>query len=148
MKGYIYGIYLDNQLVYIGKTNRSVGVRIGEHLEGVFAERKDSQDFMSNPELYTAWRQSECWNVKILKSLNGNNYELETAEKDLIELFKPQYNKQGVTLEYQYSDAAIWEHVTGFNLSTWVDKMKKGKISPQELQDQVMAVQTWKSEKS
>ena len=41
-----------------------------------------------------------------LKILNGNNYELETAEKDLIELFKPKYNKQGVTLEYQYSDAA------------------------------------------
>ena len=73
---------------------------------------------------------------------------METAEKDLIELFKPKYNKQSVTLEYQYSDAAIWEHVTGFNLSIWIDKMKKGEITPQELQDQVIAVQNWKSEKS
>lgn len=83
MRGFIY---IDNELIYIGKTTRSPY----EHIKGVYSLR--SKENKWNKPLYDAigFRLYS-------KTKNITNYELETKEKELIEQYKPKYNREGVT---------------------------------------------------
>lgn len=80
MRGFIY---IDNELIYIGKTTRSPY----EHIKGVYSLR--SKENKWNKPLYDA--------ILYSKTKNITNYELETKEKELIEQYKPKYNREGVT---------------------------------------------------
>lgn len=94
---YIYGIYKGNSLVYIGKTNRPIMLRIKEHIDGIndgvegFYSKMDG---MSNVHF------------KILfESHNGIiERELEYIEKTFIEFFEPIFNIEGVKTEYEFKE--------------------------------------------
>ena len=38
--GYIYGIYADDELIYIGKTSRDLAIRFKEHKRAVYGNGK------------------------------------------------------------------------------------------------------------
>lgn len=89
---YIYGIRIDNELVYIGKTFRPIAQRLEEHalLNG------------HNQQLEEAMSKNNYDFVILYKSHNAiSNEELEQIEKSLIENIKPKYNILGVTKPYK-----------------------------------------------
>lgn len=101
---FIYGIYIDNKLVYIGKTTREMKNRLGEHLEyTLLGEGGGSQQNY----LYKAMRECEVgYKFKILyESYNTiSNHELEEIEKTLIENIQPEFNYEGVKVPYRFSE--------------------------------------------
>lgn len=103
-KGYIYGIKIDNELVYIGKTIRPLKERISEHIECMLNKNiKNSQQNY----LYKAMRECNGYKFEVIKEFsNINNYDLELKEKQLIEEFRPKYNYEGVKVDYRFSSEA------------------------------------------
>lgn len=101
---FIYGIYIDNKLVYIGKTTREMKNRLGEHLEcALLGEGGGAQQNY----LYKAMRECEVgYKFKILyESYNTiSNHELEEIEKTLIENLQPEFNYEGVKVPYRFSE--------------------------------------------
>lgn len=101
---YIYGIKIDNELVYIGKTYRDLKERISEHIECMLDEsiNNSQQNY-----LYKAMRECEIgYKFELLyESHNAiGNYELEKIEKSLIENIKPKFNYEGVKVPYRFSE--------------------------------------------
>lgn len=101
---FIYGIYIDNKLVYIGKTTRDIKNRLGEHLEfTLLGEGGENQQNY----LYKAMRECEIgYRFEILyESFNTiSNHELEEIEKALIENIKPEFNYEGNKVPYRFSE--------------------------------------------
>lgn len=94
---YIYGIYKGNSLVYIGKTNRPIMLRIKEHIDGI-------NDGVEG--FYSKMDGIDNVHFKILfESHNGIiERELEYIEKTFIEFFKPIFNIEGVKTEYEFKE--------------------------------------------
>lgn len=102
---YIYGIYIDGNLEYIGKTSRGIKERISEHIECTLNSNiKNSQQNY----LYQAMRECKGYKFKMLYESHNQDteYQLERLEKDMIEEMKPKYNYQGVKVNYQFSKQA------------------------------------------
>lgn len=97
----IYGIYINKELVYIGKTIRDFKERWKEHENCV----KDRTIANSNqPYLYEAMRNNEYEFVKLV-DLSGKTFydiELQCMEFALIEVHKPKYNYVGVKVPYEF----------------------------------------------
>lgn len=97
-KYYIYGIEVNNELIYIGKTYRGLRERILEHL---------TRDNNANKKLYEKF-ETEDFHIVILCEEYGenseikNDIELQVIEKGLIEYYKPICNIQGVKTVYSY----------------------------------------------
>lgn len=103
-KAYIYGIKIDGELCYIGKTFRNLKERISEHIECIYDENKggNQQNY-----LYKAMRECKIgYKFEILYESHNviNNHELEQIEKTLIENIKPKYNYEGVKVPYRFSE--------------------------------------------
>lgn len=108
----IYGIYVDNNLVYIGKTTQSFQKRFYQHKHLMdFPDDSETQYDMYY-ELAVARAQGSCiqlrplFIVEIVKydSLyNITNRDLESMEFALISLMKPRYNILGVKKPYKYT---------------------------------------------
>ena len=101
---YIYGIKVDGELVYIGKTYRDLKERISEHIECMLDEsiNNSQQNY-----LYKAMRECEIgYKFELLYESHNviSNYELETIEKSLIENIKPKFNYEGVKVPYRFSE--------------------------------------------
>lgn len=100
---YIYGIEIDNKLVYIGKTTRKIKERLLEHMECVFDTK--IQNSQQN-YLYKAMRECKTgYKFKILYENHSGmkNEELEAIEKTLIENIKPEFNYEGVKVPYRFT---------------------------------------------
>lgn len=97
----IYGIYIDNELVYIGKTIRNFEERWKEHEACV----KDKQIANSNqPYLYEAMRNNKYEFRKLIEFTKEIMYDwdLQCMEFALIETHKPKYNYVGVKVPYEF----------------------------------------------
>ena len=102
-EGGIYGIYENNELVYIGMTMRNFQVRWHEHLENI----KEQTNALP---LYRLINSDNKITFKILlnKKYMFSNSEitrrdLEAMEFALIQEHKPKYNFSGRTQEYRFS---------------------------------------------
>ena len=100
---FIYGIYIDGELCYIGKTIRCLKERLGEHIEWSILENGggSQQDY-----LYKAMRECKIgYKFKILYESHNtlSNYDLEQIEKSLIENLQPKFNYEGVKVPYKFS---------------------------------------------
>lgn len=96
----IYGIYEDNQLVYIGYTMRSFDIRWQEHRRGI-AQQSDKL------WLYKLINKKNKIDFRVLLDVTELKYnrkitkhDLEMMELALIHVFKPKYNFAGKTIEY------------------------------------------------
>lgn len=102
-EGGIYGIYENNELVYIGMTMRNFQIRWNEHLENI----KEQTDKLP---LYRLIDPNNQITFKILlnKKYMFSNSEitrrdLEAMEFALIQEHKPKYNFSGRVQEYIFS---------------------------------------------
>lgn len=104
----IYGIYIDNVLIYIGKTNKNFGTRFGQHKQFM-----NSRNFEDKTELYKILQSAKESNRTImLKPLiivenlktdfNITVRDLEAMELALITLYKLQCNIEGLKKEYVF----------------------------------------------
>lgn len=101
----IYGIYINNELVYIGMTCRNFEERWNEHRKCFEAKMG------SNYYLYTALKPGDTLRFeKLIKveDLKVNSAitrrDLEAMELALIRLYQPKYNYQGVSdNEYKFT---------------------------------------------
>lgn len=100
---YIYGIKIDGELVYIGKTIRDLKERISEHInESLNLKSNNSQ----KDYLYKAMREANYgYKFEILYESHNviSNYDLEGIEKSMIENIKPKFNYEGVKVPYRFS---------------------------------------------
>lgn len=101
---YIYGIKIDGELVYIGKTIRDLKERISEHInESLNLKSNNSQ----KDYLYKAMREASYgYKFEILYESHNiiSNHDLECIEKSLIENIKPKFNYEGVKVPYRFSE--------------------------------------------
>ena len=100
---FVYGIYIDGELCYIGKTIRCLKERLGEHIEQSILENGggSQQDY-----LYKAMRECKIgYKFKILYESHNvlSNHDLEQIEKSLIENLQPKFNYEGVKVPYRFS---------------------------------------------
>lgn len=102
-EGGIYGIYENNELVYIGMTMRNFQIRWNEHLENI-------KEQTNKLPLYRLINPNNQITFKILlnKKYMFSNSEitrrdLEAMEFALIQEHKPKYNFSGRTQEYRFS---------------------------------------------
>lgn len=109
---FIYGIYSNEELMYIGKTHRPIEERLEEH-------------------------RKHCHNKKLKKIIETGNFEykiiyeahdliteetLSSIEESYISLLKPSCNECGVTRPYVYSSPNADSHI-----ETEVEKLNKRK---------------------
>lgn len=100
---FIYGIYIDGELCYIGKTIRCLKERLGEHIEWSILENGGGSQ---QNYLYKAMRECKIgYKFKILYESHNilGNYDLEQIEKSLIENLQPKFNYEGVKVPYRFS---------------------------------------------
>lgn len=100
-EAYLYQIIVDNEVVYVGKTTRSLKERITEHIMCVL----DSSIINSQQNyLYKAMRECKGYKFEVALHIKNkiDNFQLESLEKELIERIKPKYNYQGVKVPYQF----------------------------------------------
>ena len=108
----IYGIYIENELVYIGKTTQSFQKRFNQHKRLIdFPEDSETQYDMYY-ELALARAQGKNVQLRPIiiaeyipyESLyNLTNRDLESMEFALIWCYQPRYNKCGRKKPYRYT---------------------------------------------
>ena len=104
----VYGIFVDRELIYVGKTNVDFEVRFEQHKEAL--QTGNNQYVYQHIRKLKEERGSvsiefkPIVNVLDLK-LDGNitNRDIEAMELAMIQLFKPVGNIQGVLQDYKFS---------------------------------------------
>lgn len=99
----IYGIYQNDELIYIGSTLRSFDIRFNEHKENIQNKSKELY-------LYSLFNLGDKIEFKILidcKELKTNidlsKREIESMELALIQVFKPKGNLAGNTCQFRFT---------------------------------------------
>lgn len=98
----IYGIYIDEKLVYIGKTTTNFQIRFNQHKSNLNN---------SDKYLYRGLRKAKTYGAKIslrpliiVEELKVNKpiveRDIEMMELALIQLYQPKYNIQGIHQNY------------------------------------------------
>ena len=97
----VYGIYIDNELVYVGMTNRDFKIRWNEHKECVKnPEIRNSQQNY----LYKAMRENKFEFKVLCEALPFNTEkDIKCMEYALITFNKPKYNYCGVVVDYNWN---------------------------------------------
>lgn len=108
----VYGIYIDEELVYVGKTSRDIKVRHKEHKRNVEKMRKGEYkgtqinlyggiiEALDNGKKVDTRIIIDVADVKTRAYLR--NWEIQCMELALITLWKPKYNIQGVVKDYEF----------------------------------------------
>lgn len=110
IKYYVYKYVVDNEIIYIGLTN-DISRRIAEHASGEGLEEK-FLPYLSECEIY----YHEC----------GNDVEMRSLEKLLINMYKPKLN----IIDMQYGACTVslqmdWILFSGFNSNEYYAIMKE-----------------------
>lgn len=106
----IYGIYIDDELVYIGKTNRDFQIRHEEHLKAMEDESNTIWLYRLLRVAKDAGKKIQTRSLLDLSSLNNiknknsfSNEELKCMEYALISVLKPRGNTEGTKMEYDFN---------------------------------------------
>ena len=101
----IYGLYRNNQLVYIGSTSRPFKERIREHYQNI---QKAIETGKSNFQVYSLFTKNDRVSVSILIDMYEVGYK-QLTEKDLramelamITYFAPIGNVSGLKYGFQF----------------------------------------------
>ena len=103
--GGVYGIYYEDQLIYIGKTKNDFEIRFQQHKEAI--NNKETNQY-----LYKYLSQKDCSKLefkplieveKLKVKQKIRNRDIEAMELCLIELYQPICNVQGRLQEYEFS---------------------------------------------
>ena len=109
----IYGIYKDEELVYIGKTTRGFEKRFLQHKYYMKFPNKSETQYDMYYELAEARAKGSCIQLRPLFIVETaqydslcriNNRDLESMEFALIWCYKPKYNICGVKKPYKYTN--------------------------------------------
>lgn len=109
--GGIYGIYIDDELVYIGKTTRNFEDRFQQHKYLLLHPEKDAGCMI----LYDGLRDAKehghhVWmapivdlsKIQYISMISINNRDIECMEMALIEEHKPRLNVCGISKPYKF----------------------------------------------
>ena len=108
----IYGIYIEKELVYIGKTTQSFRKRFCQHKDLLKHPEKSATQFDLYYELNEAKDKGKkveliplivAEYVPYQSSYKLNNRDLESMEFALILIYQPRHNIKGVKQPYKYS---------------------------------------------
>lgn len=91
--GYVYGIYADNLLVYIGKTTRTLEERFKEHKQAVESDKENVQ------KIHKLIRKYKSCGVKFTMRELGTAEDkdsLRYLEQELIYEYQPIGNVEGI----------------------------------------------------
>lgn len=103
----IYGIYIDDDLVYIGKTSRDFKTRFNEHKRNIDLQKnfmyKELNKYRELGHQIYAKPLIIIENLNVKNKKSFSNIELECMELALISYLKPKYNFAGNTLPYIFN---------------------------------------------
>lgn len=91
----VYGIYIDDELVYIGGTGRGFLSRYSTHKSNI----KTKNRILYN-KMHKALKENKDVYLKPLVICSDKN-ELSLLEQKYIEKYQPIYNLQGTTMKYR-----------------------------------------------
>lgn len=98
---YIYGIIINEEIVYIGKTKRPIIQRKQEHEKS--AAKIMNVESQQQEHLYKAMRESTYEFVILYESHNEiSNFQLQCLECGYINYYKPKFNYEGVKTPYRW----------------------------------------------
>ena len=109
----IYGIYVDNELVYIGKTMQSFQKRFNQHKRLMDYPDDSETQYEMYYELAVARAQGKTVQLRpliIAEYIPYNslyeltNRDLESMEFALIWCYRPRFNVCGVNKPYRYTN--------------------------------------------
>lgn len=98
---YIYGIVINEEIVYIGKTKRPIIQRKHEHEKS--AAKIMNVESQQQEYLYKAMRENP-YEFVILYESHGeiSNFQLQCLECGYINYYKPRFNYEGVQIPYRW----------------------------------------------
>ena len=108
----IYGIYVDDVLVYIGKTTQSFQKRFLQHKHNMDYPEDSTTQYDMYYELAVARAQGSCIQLRPLfiaeyvpydSLYEFTNRDLESMEFALIWYCRPRYNIKGLKQPYKYT---------------------------------------------
>lgn len=108
----IYGIYVDDVLVYIGKTTQSFQKRFLQHKHNMDYPEDSTTQYDMYYELAVARAQGSCIQLRPLfiveyvpydSLYHITNRDLESMEFALIWCYRPRYNIKGIKQPYKYT---------------------------------------------
>lgn len=93
----IYGIYVDNELVYVGQTTTSFKIRFGQYKQEL--KETDGRDII---KIIKQAKMGRCQvEMKPIHIMDGKSEkEIRQEEKRIIEKYKPVGNIEGVRRKY------------------------------------------------
>ena len=109
---FIYGIYVNEELWYVGKTTRALKKRFLEHkghMEEIRKDKYKGSQYDFYKALVDAKDLGQNINMRILIDTNEvlvdreiYDHDLQWMELGLISALKPKYNIEGVKKEYKF----------------------------------------------
>lgn len=97
---YIYGIFIEEEIIYIGKTTRPIQERIREHIGN--AKYRKEEDTQSG--LYELLKDKDFYFKILFEGHNViTNLGLEKIEKLLINIIQPPGNAEGTYMNYHFT---------------------------------------------
>lgn len=108
----IYGLYVDNELVYIGKTTQSFQKRFLQHKHNMDYPEDSETQYDMYYELAVARAKGSCIQLRPLiiaeyipydSLYELTNRDLESMEFALIWNYRPRYNIKGIKQPYKYT---------------------------------------------
>lgn len=91
----IYGIFIENQLVYIGKTKNSFLTRYSTHKSNIKIKKRKLYN-----KMYEALKANKEVYLLPLRFCSQED-NINQIEKNYIEKYKPILNQEGVTFKYR-----------------------------------------------
>lgn len=103
--GGVYGIYYEDQLIYIGKTKNDFEIRFQQHRDAI--NNKETSQYLYKYLLQKDYSKLEFKPLIEVEKLKVKekikNRDIEAMELCLIELYQPICNVQGRLQEYEFS---------------------------------------------
>ena len=100
----IYGIYVNDELVYIGKTMKGFGERFNNHKYYIKHPDKGGSMYKDLSLLKEAGNHIYMKPLVIIEELKTNrrltDSEVKAIELSFIYIFKPKYNEEGLIRKY------------------------------------------------
>lgn len=96
----VYGILLNNRIVYIGKTKRGFALRVREHKAEIKKPEYETCGYNSLDTMYRALKGEDVSFVILYEGVD--DFDIQYMEKYLIKVINPKFNRDGRTSSYSY----------------------------------------------